>query len=282
MQNVAFIVNPFSAKKNYHAFLTSLQRRMDNPKVYISESVQGTYDFIDQNFETTEIFIAVGGDGTLSVIAEKLINTDKILGAFPAGSGNGFSKEMNFSKDLDQLLEKISTKKSKSIDTFMVNERFSINVSGSGFDAAVVEKFEKTSRGFLNYIKLSIKTYLDCQPIVVSFEEKYKNFNGKYLMLNLANTRQFGNNAYISPNSKTSDGLIELCLVKKFPLLYGVEFAVKLFRRKLKENFYLKYLSVQEINFSANTDIWHIDGEFCKIKSPVKIKVLPKSLKILV
>ncbi|MGZ5263053.1 MAG: diacylglycerol/lipid kinase family protein, partial [Kaistella sp.] len=104
MENVAFIINPFSAKKNYHPFLQALKMRIPNPLFYISDSIEGTFNFIDENFATTDIFVAVGGDGTISTVAKKLIGTEKILAIFPAGSGNGFSNETKFSKDLDELL----------------------------------------------------------------------------------------------------------------------------------------------------------------------------------
>ena len=283
MKNVAFIINPFSAKKNYHPFLNELKKKVDNPNFYISESFEGTENFIKDNFDRTEIFVAIGGDGTISSVAQKLINTDKILAIFPAGSGNGFSNETNFHKNLDELLEKIQAKKSRQIDTFMVNEYLSINVSGTGFDGKVVKEFEKTSRGFKNYIKVSIETFFQYKPIKVKFfDEKYKIHNGRYLMLNVANTRQFGNNAYIAPHASKSDGLLDVVLVKKFPLYYSLLFALKMFTKKLKDDDYLTYLSVPEIEFEVNTKNWHIDGDFKKIKSPVKVKVLPKSLNILV
>ena len=128
MQNVAFIINPFSAKKNYQPFLNSLQAKVENPLYLISKSIQDTENFIKDNFEKVDIFIAIGGDGTISTVAKNLIHTDKILGIFPAGSGNGFSNETKFSKNLDELLAKIQKKNFKEIDTFTVNERFSINV----------------------------------------------------------------------------------------------------------------------------------------------------------
>ena len=101
-------------------------------------------------------------------------------------------------------------------------------------------------------------------------------------MLNIANTRQFGNNAYIAPMASKSDGLVDLVLVKKFPLTYSPFFAFRMFTKRLKDDDYVTYLSVSEIEFKVNTKTWHIDGEFKKIKSPIHIKVLPKSLKILV
>ncbi|MFC0343679.1 diacylglycerol/lipid kinase family protein [Epilithonimonas hispanica] len=279
----AFIINPFSAKKNYQPFVDELHKKVDNPLYLVSQSLEDTDEFIRRVWNDVDVFVAVGGDGTISVVAQKLINTNKILAVFPAGSGNGFSNETNFNKNISRLLEKIEAKKSKEIDTFMVNEHFSINVSGTGFDGKVVKEFEKTSRGFKNYIKVSIQTFFKYKPIKIKFlEENYKQYNGKYLMLNIANTRQFGNNAYIAPMASKSDGLVDLVLVKKFPLTYSPFFAFRMFTKRLKDDDYVTYLPVSEIEFKVNTKTWHIDGEFKKIKSPIHIKVLPKSLRILV
>lgn len=279
----AFIINPFSAKKNYQPFVDELSKKVDNPLYLVSQSLDDTDEFIRKVWNDVDVFVAVGGDGTISVVAQKLINTNKILAVFPAGSGNGFSNETNFTKNISRLLEKIEAKQSREIDTFMVNEHFSINVSGTGFDGKVVKEFEKTSRGFKNYIKVSIQTFFNYKPIKIKFiEENYKQYNGKYLMLNIANTRQFGNNAYIAPMASKSDGLVDLVLVKKFPLTYSPFFAFRMFTKRLKDDDYVTYLPVSEIEFKVNTKTWHIDGEFKKIKSPIHIKVLPKSLRILV
>ncbi|MDR2206402.1 MAG: diacylglycerol kinase [Flavobacteriaceae bacterium] len=283
MQNVAFIINPFSAKKNYKLFLNKLQKKVEHPNFYISESLEGTNDFIKKNFEKIDIFVAVGGDGTISSVAKHLISTDKILAIFPAGSGNGFSRETNFGKNIDQLLEKIKTKKFQEVDTITINEHFCVNVSGAGFDGEVVKNFEKTNRGLFNYVKVSLQTFFKYKPIEIRFsDEKFQKFDGKYLMLNIANTRQFGNNAYIAPKADVSDGLAEIVLVKKFPFIHSPTFAFRMFTKKLKAGKYLKYISTGEIELSASTENWHIDGEFCKIPSPVNIKILPKSLKVLV
>lgn len=283
MEKVAFIINPFSAKKNYQPFLNELKAKVKDPLYYISESIPGTDQFIQDHFNTVEIFVAIGGDGTISTVARNLINTEKILAIFPAGSGNGFSNETQFSKNLDELLEKIKTKNSRKIDTFTVNDRLSINVSGTGFDGKVVKEFEKTTRGFKNYIKVSFKTFFSYKPIKLKFfDEKYKQYNGKYLMVNIANTRQFGNNAYIAPHASKSDGLVDMVLVKKFPFLYSMLFAFRMFTKKLKQDDYITYLPVSEIEFKVNTKNWHLDGEFNKIKSPVRVKVQPSSLKILI
>ncbi len=282
MQHVAFIINPFSAKKNYHPFLDELKKKVDNPKFIISKSIKDTDSFIKDNFDTTSVFVAVGGDGTISTVAKHLINTEKTLAIFPAGSGNGFSNETHFQKDLDDLLIKITDNKTRYIDSFTVNGKLSINVSGAGFDGRIARDFEKTNRGFVNYIKVSIKTFFNNRPVEVKFhDEQYRKHNGRYLMLNIANTRQFGNNAYIAPQASKSDGLVDLVLVKKFPLAYSPLFAYRMFTKQLRDDEFLTYIPISEIKFSVNTKTWHLDGEYTKIESPVHVKVLPGSLKIL-
>ncbi|HAT3992697.1 diacylglycerol kinase [Elizabethkingia miricola] len=281
--DAVFIINPFSAKKNYKEFLEKLQQKYPEANFMISKSIEDTHRFIDENFASTEVFVAVGGDGTISTVAQKLINTDKILAVFPAGSGNGFSNETNFTKNIDALLQKIKQKKFHKIDTFTVNGNLSINVSGTGFDGEVIKKFEKTSRGFTNYIKVTVKTFFIFKSIKVEFEEKYKQYNGDYLMLNVANTRQFGNNAYIAPHADYSDGLVDIVLVKKFPLWHSLAFAFRMFTKNLKENEYLTYFPVSDLKFNVrNSKAWHLDGEGIEIGSPIEIKVLPHSLNILV
>ena len=280
---VAFIINPFSAKKNYQPFLNELSKKVENPLFLVSKSFKDTDTFIDEHWNDVDVFVAVGGDGTISTVAKKLINSEKILAVFPAGSGNGFSNETNFSKNITLLLDKIKNEKFREIDTFTVNEHFSINVSGTGFDGKVVKEFEKTNRGFKNYIKVSIETFFNYKPITIKFSDsKFQSYNGTYLMVNVANTRQFGNNAYIAPMASKSDGLVDLVLVKKFPLYYSPFFAYRMFTKRLKDDDYVSYLPVSEVEFEVNTKNWHIDGEFKKIKSPISIKVLPKSLRILV
>lgn len=281
--NVAFIINPFSAKKNYQPFLDELSKKVESPLFLVSKSLEDTDDFIDNHWNDVDVFVAVGGDGTISTVAKKLINSEKILAVFPAGSGNGFSRETDFGKNISLLLDKIKNEKFREIDTFMVNEHFSINVSGTGFDGKVVKEFEKTNRGFKNYIKVSIETFFNYKPITIKFfDSRFQSYNGTYLMVNVANTRQFGNNAYIAPMASKSDGLVDLVLVKKFPLYYSPFFAYRMFTKRLKDDDYVSYLPVSEVEFEVNTKNWHIDGEFKKIKSPISIKVLPKSLRILV
>lgn len=282
MQRTAFIINPNSSNGKYQSFLNKLNFLIDNPNIFISKSKKDTEDFIDNNLNNIDIFVAVGGDGTISSIAKQLIYTNKILAVYPMGSGNGFAKENGFDKSIKKLLTKIQNKKSQIIDTIKINQEFSINVSGVGLDSVVAYNFEKTSRGFFNYIKTTIATFFSFNDINIKFKNiDYQKYNGKYLMLNVANTRQFGNDAFIAPNAILDDGLVDIVLVKRFSLIGSVKFAYQLFSKKLEGNPFVTYLRLEQIDLEIDNNIWHIDGDAMELPSPVAIQVLKHSLKVL-
>lgn len=283
INRTAFIINPNSSNGNYTSFFDELKMYLDPTHILLSKSKQHTEDFIKENWDKYDIFIAAGGDGTISSIAQSLIFSDKILAVFPMGSGNGFAKENNFDKNLKKLIAKVKNKQYKTIDTVKIGGFFSINVAGIGLDSAVAHSFEKTKRGFINYIKTTIKTYFGFKDIEVKFNNpEFEKYNGKYMMMNVANTRQFGNNAYIAPQAKTDDGKVDIALVKKFPLSYAGIFAYKLFTKKLEKDKYIRYISTKNAEIQINYDIWHIDGDAVQLTSPIQVEVLEKSLHILI
>jgi len=283
MERVAFIINPFSAKKEYKPFVNDLEKRVEKPFYLISKSIEDTFSFMENNMDKVDIFVAVGGDGTISTVAQKLINTDKILGIFPAGSGNGFANENHFSKNIDTLLSKIKNRKHREIDTFTINNKLSINLSGAGFDGEVAKNFEKTSRGFANYIKTSISTFFKFKPINISFEEKYKSYNGEYLMMNLANTRQFGNNAYIAPQASMSDGLLDVIIMEPFDLLDAPQISLDMFNKTLDKNSKIKTFRCKELKIHRkNEGVIHFDGDPVEAGKDIVVSLKEKGIKVIV
>src|SRR5690606_9076676 len=45
-----------------------------------------------------------------------------------------------------------------------------------------------------------------------------KVYEREAFMISVANSPQYGNNAYIAPNASINDGVLDVCIVHKFPL----------------------------------------------------------------
>lgn len=144
---------------------------------------------------------------------------DKYLVVYPNGSGNGFARELGFRRNIKALLNDIMKVDLMELDSVKINQYRSINTSGLGFDAHIAHAFAKAKqRGLMNYIWLSLKSVVAFKSFRATIVTEGEKMQGHYQMIKIANTRQFGNNALIAPEAKPNDGIINLVLVKPFPL----------------------------------------------------------------
>ena len=162
-----------------------------------------TENCIRQNFHKHDVYIAAGGDGTVHTVASELVGTEKIFGVLPLGSGNGFAREFGFNLNLRSLLSNIRKAESMDIDVIEINDKLCLNVAGIGLDSFVAHSFNDLKlRGFLPYLWLTFKTFLQLRPFHVSITCNGEEIVSEELfVLTIANTRQFGNNAFIAPDA---------------------------------------------------------------------------------
>jgi diacylglycerol kinase (ATP) len=273
----AFIFNPRSSSSNHDLHLRNIQQQCPNAPVLLSKSIEDTHHFI-QTHADIDIFVACGGDGTIASVAQALMHTPKILACLPLGSGNGFAKEHGFSPDTKSLFAKLAAPSFAVIDTININQKFCINVSGMGFDARVAKVFESTSRGFANYIKCSMREFFSYKNINISLNQGPEQ---SCFMMSIANTRQFGNNAYIAPMAKTNDALFDVVLLKRPKFWQVPQLIYRLFGQKLKNSSYIKFSQHDTLRVNSPSSDWQIDGEYCRIDGPVEIKIQASSLRVL-
>lgn len=96
-----------------------------------------------------EAVIVLGGDGTLNEVANGIAGTNVALGALPGGSTNVFARTVGFTNDpidaTGELLAAMGKNNRKRIGLGKANGRYFLFNVGIGFDAAVVERVEKTA-----------------------------------------------------------------------------------------------------------------------------------------
>jgi len=280
-----FIINP-SAGVQPVTFIVSkdLDRRKNDLSLSKSLTKEDTGDLIRQNFHNHDVFIAAGGDGTVHTIATELVGSDKILGVLPLGSGNGFAKEFGFKFNIRSLLSDIKKADSVNIDVIEINDKLCLNVAGIGLDSFVAHSFNNLKlRGFLSYLWLTFKTFLQLRPFHVTIrcgEEVI--VSEKLFVLTIANTRQFGNNAFIAPDARPNDGIIDLVLIKPFPKILGPVFVIRLFTKKINKSKYVRFIKIdKEIVIETEETRFHIDGEPMNISGKVVVRIKKEVLKVL-
>lgn len=279
-----FILNPNAGIIPARLIISKkLQTRKDELSYFKSLSIDDSGSLIKQSFDKHDVFVAAGGDGTVRTVASELIGTKKIFGVLPMGSGNGFAKELGFRTNIRFLLEDIRKSESLNIDVIAINGLQCLNVAGVGLDSFVAHSFDKQrTRGMWTYVLITMKNFFQLRPVHVTINLEGETISDDLFVVTIANTRQFGNNAFIAPEAKPNDGIIDIVLIKPFPKILAPLIIYRLFRGTLNHSKYVRYIKTDK-PFTIQTEEtrFHIDGEPVEIKGDVTVRLIREALTVL-
>jgi diacylglycerol kinase (ATP) len=232
---------------------------------------------------TFELVVAVGGDGTVNEVANGLLHGTTPMGILPKGSGNGLARHlgipMNFARSVSSLFEGQVI----SMDTFMINGKLSLNVSGIGFDGHVANIFGSyKKRGLHGYAKVALNEFMKFTEFAASLITQQGTETKKAFIIAIANSSQYGNNARIAPIASVCDGLLHVCLLKKIPA-YRLDFIYSFFAGKIADTAYCEFIPTREMTIHLQAPVaFHVDGEPGGVADRFQIEILPHSLKMMV
>jgi len=241
-----------------------------------SLSIDESGTHIKQSFDKFDVFIAAGGDGTVRTVAAELVGSQKVFGVLPMGSGNGFAKEFGFRTNISSLLSDIKKAESVKIDVIELNDQVCLNVAGVGLDSLSPTPLTKLKiRGLWSYIWQTFMNFFLLKPVHITLQiEGEEPITEDLFVLSIANTRQFGNNAFIAPEAKPNDGIIDIVLVKPFPKIIAPLFVYRLFRGTMKNSKYIRYIKTDKpFTIKTNETRFHIDGEAIEFKGDVVVNI---------
>lgn len=306
--NIRIIVNPISgtdaARKRAKKVVLALEEEFKIKSIKTKYAGHATELANQAINDGVEIVVAVGGDGTVNEIASALVGTKTALIIVGTGSGNGLARDLGmFGLSTKQIIERIKLNKSSHIDCGEVLGRKFFCTCGSGFDALIGHLFAQTKvRGFLTYIKLSLRAYKDYTPISYRLSfcgenacgddgscadkaagSRLNSKNGEAFVVNIANNKQFGNNAYIAPHANLMDGLFTVTIIKPFKWYHIPYMAYSLFFKQMHKNKFVETFDCGNCTLDVTEGAYlHIDGEPIKTNSnSFSVKMIPASLKII-
>lgn len=286
-----FVVNPHSGWHNGGEFANVLskipQYRGVKYDIVMTQRRRHAKELAEKGVESGKykIIVAVGGDGTVNDVATALVGTDVALGVIPMGRGNGFARHLGYSMRLRNALRQLLSGNVDSVDALMINDKYSFNVSGIGFDALVAHVASKTRvRGVFSYIWAAITQFFKYGSHTYKLTIDGKELTLKAFLFSFANTEQYGSNFIIAPRASVQDGVMELCVIDKVKnvFLIGIDYTRYLFLENNEKTQAFRMFHCKEVTIEGKINTVHIDGEPMFMKSPLNIKVLPGVLKAVV
>ena len=231
-----------------------------------------------------DIVFAVGGDGTINEVAQGLVHTNQTMGILPNGSGNGLARHLGIPMKLEKSIKLISKHKVILMDSFLVNNVLSVNVSGIGFDGYVAGLFDRgTKRGLIGYSKFVLKEFHKFNEFPVEATIDHSTFKRNAFVVAFANSSQFGNNARVSPHASVCDGQLDICFIRKVPILKAAGFVQKMFTGQIDKSSLVDIKKGKHLTVSFPQPMpYHVDGEAMTPARDFTITIQPSSISMII
>lgn len=284
---ILFVVNPVSGGKEKHDWEAAIRNfYKDTEHIIEFYLLTGKGDKISIQHHIDRIkpdrVVAVGGDGTVKMLAEILKETTMALGILPAGSANGMATELKLPAQTEEALHVITNGECKKLDLIKINEeQICFHLSDVGLNALLVKYFEGSKkRGMWGYGQAIFKALWKKTLMHVTIKTDAEEIKRNAFMVVIANAQTYGTGAIINPDGKLNDGLFEIVVIRKLHLFELMKMLIthKQFHPKRIEVFQTKTL---EMNLKRKA-YFQVDGEFLGKTTCVKARILPQILNVVV
>lgn len=229
-----------------------------------------------------ERIIIVGGDGTIKMVGEAMVDKNVILGILPAGSANGLAVDLNLMKTLDENLYIAFYNDYISLDTIIINDQKCFHLSDLGINAELIKNYEKSkTRGKWSYFLQTINTLWELEePFNAIISVNKRNIECEARMIVIANSKKYGTGIIINPDGVMNDGKFEMVILKKLDLLIFGEIIIGNIPVNHDE---IEIISSDKAIIRTNVPVsFQIDGEYFGQVSELNIKISSQKIKVAV
>lgn len=294
-----FIINPSSGRQNFQdkikevvgtlimdqicntidVFYTEKQYDARDKACSISK---GEYDFV----------VAVGGDGTLNEVVTGVIQggSRTPIAVISAGTVNDFATYLNLPQTPEEFCEMIRNYRLKEVDAGKVNDQYFINVVAAGMLSDIGFKVDKDKKALLGKLAYYLEGALDIpktfmNPFMIRVTTDEENFEDEVLLFMITNSRSVGGFREIAPQASTSDGKLDVVVIKKLDFLQVAPVMIGILQGQHVNHPAVSYFQATDIvieNLSEQTILVDFDGELLEDDFPIHVEIIPGALSIVV
>lgn len=231
-----------------------------------------------------DVVFAVGGDGTVHETAKRLVGRRLALGILPIGSGNGFARHIGLPMNAAAALGACRGGRIVTIDTAEANGVAFLGVMGIGLDAEIAERFaSSTVRGLQTYIREGLTAFAETTAQEYEVATDGVTMRKKAMVVAIANSGQYGNNAVIAPLASLTDGKLDVVIVDDLSIFGATLLMGRLFAGSFDRSsaVTIEQTTAVTVRRSAPGPV-HLDGEPFTMAETLHVRVRPQSLRLLV
>ncbi len=295
------ILNPAAGKgkgkKIFSKIHSLLKKNIDSLKVETSLYPGHIYE-IGQNAirEGYQKIITIGGDGTPFELINGLYSSGKPeyeiqLGMIPSGTGNSFLRDFMDNPDEENCVRAILDGKCRQVDLieFQYNKngpikQYCLNIMGIGLIADILKLTNEKLKGFgsMGYSLAVLIRLFKGIDNHFTLKADQQSMELKDSALAISNSKYTGGKMKMAPMAETDDGKVDIIVFKEVNRRDIINIFMNVFKGNHIHHDRVEVFNAKEIQITADPQqLFMADGELLG-ETPLKLKVLPKELSILI
>jgi YegS/Rv2252/BmrU family lipid kinase len=290
--STVIIINPISggaspraARARAQLALAVVDAHGDPVEVLMTEAVGHARELAKSAVRRgARLVLAWGGDGTINEVASALAFEEVPLGIVPAGSGNGLARELGVHPRAERAIAEALQAVPRPMDLGEIDGHLFANMAGIGFDAHIASRFATaTRRGFIGYAGITARALTSYVP------QHYRVTIGgvetahRAVLVTIANSAQFGNNARIAPGARVDDGELDLVVFEERSRIATLCQMPRLFNGTVTRVRGCTIRRIREVTIESDEPMaYHVDGEPVAGGTRLRARVHPGALMVAV
>lgn len=241
--------------------------------------------YIQKGFD---LFVAAGGDGTISAVASGLAKDNIPIGVLPVGTGNGLARDLKIPMNIDEALELIYSRPSiLYLDGMQVRERYyllNLSVGLTPMALDITNREQKRKLGRLAYLFAGFRSLVGIQPINYSLTidgRKVQISASEILVMNSVTLGDPGR--YLNLGIENDDGILDLFVIQSKTILDYFRVFMNLILQKTHQDPDVQRFSVEKSLVIRGGRFLQVqaDGEMIGY-TPVELNLIPGAVAIIV
>lgn len=285
------ILNPAGDRGRAGRLRKPLERALAGGRgeLAITDTVAAAVERTQEAVRAGRDVVAVGGDGTVAVIANALLAAGSRgpLGIVPAGSGNDYAYEtLRLSHNPLEAIQTALEGQVLAMDVGRVNGRYFLNSLGVGIDANIAAAAEELKRlpfmrGQTLYWASSLRELLfhydRCPALKVTLDQQADE-SRLYALAAVSIGPTAGGGFHINPGADARDGYFDVCTVWKPPLWRALQLLPMVEKGTHITQPEVKRSRVRRVRLESPTPVYaHLDGEVITAAS-FEAEIIPGGL----
>ena len=252
--------------------------------VRVGRGVDVSATIREQMRQGRKLFVAAGGDGTISSVVQPLVNSEAALGVVPLGTYNHFARDLGVPLDWREALNVALTGTERQVDAGRINDRFFVNNVSIGLYPELVARREERGRDYPRWkarLHAAYATLRQYPYVTLAIETEYlREIIRTHVFLVSNNSYDLSRIGVEAPRSTLEEGRLSVYWLPHIPRIALMRFVAHYLAGRVRNtpgfrSFRTTHLKVQSAKKRVRLGI---DGEVFVRTPPLVITIAPKSL----